>query len=903
MSLLDYKRKVSNEEMTLDSVIDEILSMDHLTTETINNLHLIKSNFKGLEKQHKIKQVIKDDEFHIEKNKILDRFFNVVDQIDMSLINNTNFEEREQYQRNIINSYNSLSFCDIQLDKFDYLQLAPLFYYHKKNSSFFAIDSEKGNAFSDQNVNTSLLDFTLECFLKNTTVLGGKSPRLLLLQGPPGIGKTVFCLQLMKELIQQPTFDNDIVYVNPYMRLEENELVQNPLEVIHGELKREYDYIVNKSNAVYVLDDLDFSFSSEANWLLFIENLEKAATKNKCFIIVTLRRHLISINLLSKKLKNRIYYFELKPIRHSKLKEVTSFLLSKNDGSFSSDIEMKINNVLDKLPEELAFFKRIIGIPIVFEFLVKQIKIEYLNGHSSGFQPDKKVHLVSNLITYIYNQGWRKNHFDDFEDQLELKKSLLIEASGITHNSKNNTVALKELSKSKLAKNLIDNESSFKEEFRWNVLIASFILASKEGSQKDAFSFPNEAIQNYLYAVNLFKSISVSISSGIHREKALKVIWTWFVDNDMGHKISEWLKAIVQFEAEKITSAIYENLKLHFPFFLEKQLLSYYRSTEREYQPIDRCLNGFYHFWHFLKALNISLIAKGVPPTGVLHKNAVPNFIRILKLYKAYNYNSGFDLSYEELGFNETSDFKVSFSQMKFYGDNFSKAKIYGASFINVDFEDVNFCGAEASEVTFHRCRLKSCEFREADLKRSELTDSSFSDSDFSGSDLTDINAINSKWERISLEGSKLKGADLTDAYFTSLSFDDDTSFEDANFENVNFSQFQDFVDFKALEKLLFSSRSLYRTRNIPKKIKDSITNSQPHLFENPNLDSAIDLDPILDDKEMEFKNLLNEMKIRVKNFLDGSSEVEKDVLLNHIHYDLESFKDVLIEKIKDLLR
>ena len=169
-----------------------------------------------------------------------------------------------------------------------------------------AQETDRNAAFTATDFDENLHNYINNYFLKNKKAFADKTEaeesRLLLLLGQPGQGKTSFCSKVVYDILNDLSFDRDLIFLKLSQTDDSaREFLNHPFKSLERQFEKyQFDY----ENAVIILDGLDEVFMTNGltnNEITeFIQTLiRKVRNRPNIHVIVTSRFHYVQLPKIS----------------------------------------------------------------------------------------------------------------------------------------------------------------------------------------------------------------------------------------------------------------------------------------------------------------------------------------------------------------------------------------------------------------------------------------------------------------------------------------------------------------------------------------------------------------------------------------------------------------------------
>ena len=565
-----------------------------------------------------------------------------------------------------------------------------------------------------------------------------QNPRLLLLLGQPGQGKTSFCRRFLYEHIRPEERDANRIF---YIRLRDiasvRDLFNNPLDTLQAHVQhsidRNRDYLDKElfCSATWVLDGLDELVLREANQQGETENFIKDLLRlleryPDLYILLTSRFGQVELDK-----------FKKRPMLVAAIAGLTEAQQVEWLGKYKgfhpecSLDEPTLRRV--HAAEEYGHLRELMDQPIVLHLMA-------LAGVSLDTKLSRAA-IYGELFDKLCDRSWADNkqidRLQELTDPQDLRAyirevAFAIYASGREYLRKADLEALP--ASGDFIKKL-GSRAQLGDVLRY--LMVAFYMQEVQKSSADtgeedrrqyAVEFLHKSLQEYLVAEKIWESIKAfgdkNSRTGKYAvdtaDQALALAWGLFARKPrLGGDIYQYLREHIENDQATDKAAIFDRMLSFAPELLEKQFLHEIMPTE----PLKAALHTFADYWGVLAALQPG---RNTVPAGVENKQRFADLLRIYSGWDKKPWNlSGVDLGDTDL---------VSTDLVGAYLDkvDLSFANLDGADLCEVNLRFANLSGANLTWVSFISSRL-----RFADLSGADLSNAILMDSDLTGTNLT----------------------------------------------------------------------------------------------------------------------------------------------------------------------
>ena len=675
-----------------------------------------------------------------------------------------------------------------------------------------------------------------------------KNPRLILLLGQPGQGKSSFCKRLMHDVFNDAKLQTQpILRINIRDITNVEELINRPFVFLQSFLEKEKHLLDIDdgyfSNCLLVLDGLDE--------LRIKENMgTKGETDFLNNLATDLKRNYPNMRLI---VTSR-YQVAIEQFKGEFL--VLNFsLLSQGD----------MDTWLDQYKQfhpEAALTKGNIGAflqkPHLKELCEQPILLYLLAQVHTAENPitedTNKARLYDQLFEHVIARKWADEQVlalkNVEQDQLRLFLQEVAFAIFQSDQEYIHKTALEKVVKNHPRLNVMDNLLS-KDALRG--LMMAFYMRETPKTQSDperqedksnyGIEFMHKSLQEFLAAEKIWEAMQDLLEKNRHQEyaisegkKCLELLYKCFHAQFLSPNVRNLLVEIIDNDTKTDKELLADRMGRFFAYCLEKDFLYQY-DLDRDQNPISHGLNVFYGFWTVLAALPL--------PKGNKYRNIsqdkAKKFAGLLIYLSRYQYEcilnlslanlSGADLSLANLSGADLSGANLSqanLSRANLSGANLSLANLRGANLSGADLSEANLSEANLSWADLWEANLRGASLCQADLSWANLSEADLSEADLSGADLSGADLRKVDLRKADLRGADLRKVDLRKA---------DLSGADlglANLREANLSE----AKLRGISHLSFAQLSqvetLYEARGLPESLEEELREKCPQLFDAP---------------------------------------------------------------------
>lgn len=788
--------------------------------------------------------------------------------------------EKLSYYNEIRSHYQRPSMGDKRI-KLSEIYIEPYFEVHNRCLPKEKWDNaEKRENFTILGDQRKLHEYINEYFLKRIPVFPSRSEeaQILLLLGQPGQGKTSFCYRLIYDLLRQGEPEKDLAFLRLRDVPNVREFINHPFQEIEKYFEA---FSFNFKNILIVLDGLDELYMSEGitdNEINdFFYNLPRLLQQRQgTLLIITSRLNYISPEKIR---ENDALVFQIAPLTKGQQKNWLKIYSEFYPDCLLSN-EM-LDEVNDKSNEHLGHIRELINQPILLH-LIAEARFDVLEGKN-------RAQIYTRLFDKLTDRDWdprmqlekfRRIDKEKFRDYIRFL-AYQIHCSDYEFLLLSDVESMKETERF-VKDNLNSNYTDLKDALK-DVLITFYLKETDtqkleqlvENRRDSAFEFFHKSLQEYLTAEHIYECLKdVFLSSSRRKEfqveiweDALNEIQGLFVDHPLTEYILDYLIEIIENDPnEPSKEMLLSRLEKFFPYLLQKGFLFEYLSIRCSTTPIQASLNGFYPYWHIMKALNQS--------KDYLHNISLPLRSKFELLIITERVHFKRQLILDGMGLDsinlEGARFdKVSFEKASLKRAIFDRSNLNGANLMKTNLDNASFLGTSLNGARLNKAHLKKTNFDQANLDEACLDEAhldgvcldetSLIEASLKEAKLINTNIIKANLDRAIFINAKLKGVNLTEASLSGAIFEN-AILEQVNFEmalldeaslvkvdliKTNFEEASLYyaslisVDFSQAMGLtteqLLSAETLYKCKGLSNEIMKELETKKPELFEKPD--------------------------------------------------------------------
>lgn len=745
-----------------------------------------------------------------------------------------NAESREtvrKYKKQIENLWTANIFKEknLTLEK-TYIQ--PNFKISKRNldknkDSHTFRETDRNAAFIAPDYAKNIHSYINNCFLKNQNAFADRveaeNSRLLLLLGQPGQGKTSFCTKVVNDILNDLTFERDLIFLKLRdLKCPPREFINHIFENLEKQFEKHlFDY----DNAVIILDGLDELYMAEGLTNIeitdFINNLVREVKhRTNIHVIVTSRFHYVDLTKISKK---DALVLSLSPLTLEQQKDwLNIYRTEYPEGKLTEELLTEINEEGNKQFKEI---RELINQPILL-YLIAKADFEIKSS-------DNRAKIYDELFTVMTQRTWdntgQLEKFEGLEENPEDFREYLGAVAFKIYNSNKEFITSEELNAMEETKRFVEDcgfedvESALKE-----VLVSFYFrpIEDADTSPRDrrySVEFFHKSLQEYLAAEYIWRTVLYEFTKKDDRkrrhvidkwEEGLELIWNLGSPYGLTRETSTYLRELINNSDElERKEDLSQRLKLFMPDYLKHDFVYFYQAQREDLgSVIARGVESFYLFWTiFSEVRDDEIIDFG------MYKNQFVDLVH----FKIRNNDDYLKLERLDLLFSDFTglhlvnvDFSYSLLEgSDFNGAHLSYSKFFKADLLNCDFsrcliEDtdfsyaglsrtdfsysvnnsVNFSKIKATEIDFSEAHIENCNFNHVNLDGGSFNNSKGRRCSFISSELYHVKMGWSKFESFEFSNSRISDTDFSnsDLHFSYL---DNMVIHNCDFINTNLEQ------------------------------------------------------------------------------------------------------------------
>lgn len=577
-----------------------------------------------------------------------------------------------------------------------------------------------------------------------------KNPRLTILFGYPGQGKTSFTKRLAHDYIAQWP-EKNIYFVRLRYIVDALELRNNPFVCLEKEIGRQVEHAfdekikpeVDLRNALLILDGLDELYIKNGMNNQDIDEICGELGRNAgqypgLHIILTSRYGYVNIEKLYHR---NILILQLAELTVEQQKEWL-----RNYRYFHPESHLDIVK-LDEYNQNSKFkaLKELITQPILLHMIasLEQDISDAVN----------RAAIYTKLFDQLVRRPWsNEGNIEALRgiNAQTLREALQDMAHAVFHAEKGY------LYKSELNKLPKVEEMNRTLGYRlddWRTVMVAFYTGEvpkvdeRENENDRDFDygieFLHKSLPEYLCAEKIWRSILEKFLVGKPQEgeHALKYLYEIFGAKVISQEIVRYLIEIIQNDTHTNKSQLFGRLAQFLGYFTSRDFLP---SNEKS-PPLDTIIANFYGYWTVVSALNqkINLFRSE-------YKDHLTKYLKLLVHNPTMSYC---DLSYQDL------------SSIFLQGANLQSANFMGANLMNANLQSTYLAGADLQRSILVSAILQGANLMGAKLMGAKLVGAILRNTILVEAEMVGTVFGNAKLEGAILEGANLKGAYLEGAY------------------------------------------------------------------------------------------------------------------------------------------
>ncbi len=787
------------------SEIEEAIEAMYELLPDSDDLDLISGKWNRNEKQNQ-RGVLKPDDYERNQNIISKNLMDILKDLEKDEI-----DPRIKEYRDYLRSYFQQPALGDEKIRLSDIYIHPGMMIHRHCLS--KKDNAK-DAFTKINQFNSIHDFVNQDFLnaKNSLAVEGvqsaaSKPKVLVLLGQPGQGKTSFCSKLLHDVLEEENNNNRNVYLLRLKELQdETDFVQNPLDVASAWIEQRVP--CNLKGALLILDGLDELYMSaglsDTDVNQIISALENGCAKYKGLqVILTSRTMYVKhIPHVSKKDTLVLHLDYL-----SQDQQIDWLRTYKKAYPKTKLTQAKIKEINSN--EKFKNIKELINQPILLHLIAKaDFEISEDSSKSKIYQT-----LFDRLIEREKKKNQKKFQHLNWDELRGVLRSIAFSI----YKSHKEFITWEELEQDTYIQSFVSNDNiqgtktALIKDALKEVLV-NFYFQPTQNIKQQAIEFLHKSLQEYLAAEYVWHFIKREFlfknDENIYKINTWKEALKTWQDNLL---VPEWSEEFFNYyygiidedENERKKKELFERMELFFPFLCKCNFIFEYECTFT-INPYDISINNTYLYWQTKMKLNFRV-----------GWDINDDFLAWLG-----NVEISLPLDLSNIKAWKASLKRINFTNSNLSGSNFTKSNFRGSVLINSLIVGSNF-------VTVNMI--------ETNLNGSFVDKSNFSNTSFQGSDCHNVkfnnsNFVSCNFEQVDFTGADLSNSDFSHANFTRSNLNmvtlDNTNMSYSNFKDANLD----------LDDISFA-KSLYGAINLPPRLEKQLRSTHPHLFEPPKED------------------------------------------------------------------
>lgn len=611
-----------------------------------------------------------------------------------------------------------------------------------------------------------------------------KRPKVILILGYPGQGKSSFCKRFVFDVISGITpLSQDIYYLKCRQIRQIRLLIEEPIVAIQKKIQEDLQIQIDRKTlqeSIIILDGLDEIYMKEdlkpSDVDIFCREIIREAELSSLKVIMTSRYGYVDIDRIQ---NEQILILQLSGFDLEKQKKwINTFRDFHPETKITEQHIERFNNDV-----EFGHIKELINQPILLQIIATTN--EEICGNSNRAQ------LYENLFKALIERKWssgkqlenlRGIEPDDLRGFIQ-DIAIEIYQSGYEYIQKN-TLLKHESTRKFLSKlhnpNLADSLKGIMIAFYFQEVKKNPNDRNFDDNQNDyAIEFLHKSLQEFMVAEKIWQTFSTfSLRQTPNNKRyviddpndVLRLAFRLFSRRILSGEIVAYLAEVISNDHIINNQELACRLAHFLPDLIEKDFL-YEFILKNDFRPIDSSLNTFYGYWSTLSLLGVSdnFMLDSIKARFVflldclLRRSAV--LVKLSNQILAGVFLEGINLSSATLVNSDVSN--AILKNVLLDGADMTSINLSGTRLINADLSRACLAEAKLSNANFENSVLDR-----AFLKGSLAQNSRFTDTRFHNANLESADFRNSKFENVSMRNAQmsfsnfaqanLKGADLT---------------------------------------------------------------------------------------------------------------------------------------------
>ena len=659
-----------------------------------------------------------------------------------------------------------------------------------------------------------------------------KAPRLLVVLGQPGQGKTSFCQMLLHDLVGHVHFERPLVFVPLRRIVHTGQLIRRPFEVFDQYMKATHqirlleDQQLTKpyQGACIVLDGLDELYMkgglTNKDIHAFLSRLlELLKQHDSMTVLITSRHHYINIEPLDTQ-TTRI--FKLAPLSFEQQKEWLQryHQLPKTSPNAQQDTLTleHLKHIHDRT--HLSHIRELIEQPLLLLLIVSSGMKMHMRLDRHQISRSK---IYDQLFTAFINRQWQEKQVEKYsklQNDSDIFRSWLREIAFEIYQSPNEYITeqqFKNLPTTQKLQEQLPETADFNDTHK-DLLVLFYFKANPMVVQDASNAAPqplrvieflHKSLREYLTAEYILTELEARLvptlktAATIKPLAVLRLFFQWFAQKtlhlNLRRLLAEQMRErrlkdrAIHLESDATTDAphpLYTVLRDHFAFCLQHQFLdSYQASANPLIAPNLQMAATFDAYWWILVHLSPRHNGKLIQAQ---YRDAFCNWLQLpnqrecdyLKLY--YINLDGADLSYATLNrtYLRGADLKeAQLRHVQLNGADLTGTYLEAAMLEAVELEKAILIRADFRKANLRKANLNAANLKEACLKGSLVNRATLKQANLQRAILKGMTAEDADFTGANLSNANLLQVKLTDAILTRASFNG------ANLEQANLSK------------------------------------------------------------------------------------------------------------------
>lgn len=633
----------------------------------------------------------------------------------------------DKYQADLASMYDEVVMADINGMTLRDSYVEPSFLVHSSIIDANAQSNDSGYIHADERY--SIHEFVNEVIEGKNPLKFKKLPRVILLFGYPGQGKTSFSKRLINDILTNGGKSKNLYFFRLRDISSVKDFIRNPISTLLTELNQDYDFEIRRSEftkSILILDGLDELYMREDLKLdeidrLCIDLIREADKNEELQIVITsrngyvdkeklFRENILMLHLAVFSLDKQIAWLDRYKVFHP-----TAWLDEKKIRKYNTP--------------KFKHLQELINQPILLHMIAS------LKNEVDEKTTKSKIYaqLFSELIERRYSSdGQIENLKGITENDL---RELLREISFGIFKSGENYISKGKLLRLDGVKKFQEKlpTANFKETIKGVMIAFYFQEVKKKVEDEDddtrsnyAIEFLHKSLQEYMTAEKIYSTLKYSFLDKKTFSKdyiidnyydAMKILTHLFGARTLSYEITNYLSEIMADDTQEVKSELADRLFKFINQFLGCNFLLEFNSknlTEntQEIYPINTAISTFSAYWFFLTNLGVENYYKYLNRNHDLHSIFQVALLHVrgsdLVDFKDKHIDQ---VNFNSLKMSDAVAYNTRFSECDFSATDLRDTEIEKVTFIKCNFFDTFFSGGRLMDVIFKECKFSYTTF------------------------------------------------------------------------------------------------------------------------------------------------------------------------------------------------